>query len=181
MNASRTNWCRLLGLDTLVLGIILLAPVTPAVADLAPDLGPCPALQAPTGNKVSSHVYAEGVQIYRWDGASWVFVAPEAQLFAQAGGKGLVGTHYAGPTWQSLSGGKVVGAVLERCTPNASAIPWLLLSAVSSEGPGIFQGTTFIQRVNTVGGLAPASPGSFVGEEARVPYSTEYFFYRAQP
>jgi len=39
---------------------------------------------------------------------------------------------------------------------------------------------TFIQRVNTVGGNAPAAAGTFVGEETRVPYSAEYLFYRAQ-
>ena len=38
---------------------------------------------------------------------------------------------------------------------------------------------TFIQRVNTTGGIAPAAPGTTVGEEARVPYTAEYFFYRA--
>ena len=31
-------------------------------------------------------MYAEGVQIYRWNGTSSIFVAPEAELFADAGG-----------------------------------------------------------------------------------------------
>src|SRR5262249_44094426 len=81
----------------------------------APDLGALQNLQVPAGNKVAFHAYAEGVQIYRWDGASWTFVAPEAVLFAHAGG-GVVGTHYAGPTWESASGGTVVGAVVARGT-----------------------------------------------------------------
>ncbi len=144
------------------------------------DLGPCENLQVPAGNKFAYHVYATGVQIYRWDGTRWIFVAPSALLFADAGDNGTVGTHYAGPTWESVSGSKVVGTVLDRCTPDATAIPWLLLGAVSAEGPGIFHRVTFIQRVNTVGGLAPADAGSFTGEEARVFYTTEYFFYRAQ-
>jgi hypothetical protein len=72
----------------------------------------------------------------------------------------------------------VVGTVVKRCTPNPAAIPWLLLDAVSTEGPGIFHRVTHIQRVNTVGGNAPANPGSVTGEEARVPYTAEYFFYR---
>ena len=38
---------------------------------------------------------------------------------------------------------------------------------------------TYIQRVNTVGGLAPAEPGDFVGQEVEVPYTAEYYFYRA--
>jgi Protein of unknown function (DUF3455) len=53
-----------------------------------------------------------------------------------------------------------------------------LLGAVKSDGPGIFDGVTYIQRVNTVGGIAPADPGDFLGEEARVPYTADYFFYR---
>jgi hypothetical protein len=69
--------------------------------------------------------------------------------------------------------------VIDRCTPQPDAIPWLLLAAVTSEGPGIFHRVTSIQRVNTVGGIAPADPGNFSGEVVRVPYTAEYFFYRA--
>jgi hypothetical protein len=137
-------------------------------------------LQVQAGNKVSFHVYAEGVQIYRWNGTSWSFIAPEAVLFAD-GDDGAVGIHYAGPTWESVSGSKVVGTVLERCTPDPEAIAWLLLEAVSNEGPGIFRRVTFIQRVNTVDGNAPSDPGGFPGEEVRVPYTAEYFFYREHP
>ena len=162
--------------------LLALALTAPAGADpdtdnRAPDLGACQNLQVEDG-KVAFHVYAEGVQIYRWNGTSWVFVAPEASLFADADGNGLVGTHYAGPTWESVSGGKVAGTVLERCTPDANAIPWLLLAAVNPDGPGIFHRVTFIQRVNTTGGLAPSAPGTVTGELAEVPYTAEYFFYR---
>jgi len=145
----------------------------------APDLGDFQNLQVPAGNKVAFHAYAEGVQIYRWNGTSWTFVAPEAVLFAHAGGGGVVGTHYAGPTWESASGSKVVGTVLERATPDPNAIDWLLLKAKANEGSGIFAHVTFIQRVNTVGGKAPTAPGTQVGEEARVPYTADYYFYRA--
>ena len=145
----------------------------------AVELGACQNLQAPEGSKLAFHVYAVGVQIYRWNGTSWTFVAPSATLSADAGGNGTVGIHYAGPTWESVSGSKLAGAVRERPTPDPDAIPWLLLAAVSSEGPGIFQRVTFIQRVTTVGGNAPAAPGSFTGELANVPYTAEYFFYRA--
>jgi len=163
----------------LVLSVISPAAVCADDNSRAPDLGNCQRLHAPEGNKVAFHVYAEGVQIYRWNGTTWTFVAPEATLFADAGGNGVVGTHYVGPTWESNSGSKVRGLVLERCTADPTAIPWLLLRAVSPEGPGIFHQVTYIQRVNTVGGIAPTSPGNFSGEEARVPYTAEYFFYRA--
>ena len=146
----------------------------------AVDLGACQNLQVPAGSKLAFHVYASGVQIYRWTGTSWAFVGPEAVLTADAGGNGVVGIHYGGPTWESNSGSKVIGTLLQPCTPDPNAIPWLLLGAVRTEGPGIFERVTFIQRVNTVGGNAPSSPGSFAGEEARVPYTTEYFFYRTK-
>ena len=184
--SSTTHAFRLhpLNVTLAALALLLLALPAPAGADpgngnRAPDLGDCRNLQAPAGNKVAFHLYAEGVQIYRWDGASWIFVAPEAALFPGSGGAGVVGIHYAGPTWESASGSKVVGTVLQRCTPDPDAIPWLLLGAVSSRGPGIFHRVTFIQRVNTVGGKAPTAPGDFPGELARVPYTAEYFFYRA--
>ena len=41
--------------------------------------------------------------------------------------------------------------------------------------------TTFIQRSNTAGGLAPSSGCSSqadIGREAFVPYKADYFFYR---
>lgn len=139
------------------------------------------ALQLPgETNKVHFHAYAVGVQIYAWNGSSWVFQAPEAVLFADASANGEIGIHYAGPTWESESGSKVMGAAIANVlSPNASAIPWLLIRAVSTEGPGIFARTTYIQRVNTVGGRAPSTAGTTIGQVERVPYTAEYFFYRA--
>lgn len=148
---------------------------------IVPDLDDCGILRPPEGNKVFYRVFAEGVQIYRWNGTSWVFVAPEADLSANRGGTGVVGIHYAGPTWESLSGSKVVGAVDQRCNVDPADIQWLLLRAVSSEGPGIFADVTYIQRLNTSGGIAPTTAGTTVGDIARVPYTTEYYFYRSHP
>jgi hypothetical protein len=145
-----------------------------------PELGSCDKLKAPSGSKLSLRSYAKGVQIYRWDGGSWAFVAPSALLLPNARSHGVIGVHYAGPTWQSVSGSKVIAAVIDRCTPDPQAIPWLSLGSVESSGPGVFRGTTFIQRLVTTGGLAPATAGRFVGEEARVPYTAEYLFYRPQ-
>ena len=141
----------------------------------------CESIQVEAGNELAFHAYAVGVQVYKWNGSSWVFVEPVANLYADRGFHGQVGTHYAGPTWESNSGSKVVGRRVQNtgCTPDANAIPWLKLEKVTADGPGIFDGVTFIQRVNTTGGVAPAAPGTFVGEEARIPYTAEYFFYRA--
>jgi len=153
-----------------------------ATDNRAPDLPSplCDRVQVQFGNKVSFHVYALGVQIYRWNGVSWDFVAPSARLFADPEYHSEVGTHYAGPTWESNSGGKVVASRVEGCAPDPTAIAWLLLQKVSTEGPGIFDRVTYIQRVNTAGGLPPDHPGEFIGAEEEVPYTAEYYFYRAQ-
>jgi hypothetical protein len=162
--------------------LVLLANVSPATAEpgndnRAPDLGDSQKLAVEDGHKVAFHAYAEGVQIWRWNGTSWVFLKPEEVLYADDG-NGIVGIHYAGPTWESPSGSFVVAALLDKDTPDPSAIPWLLLKGVHSGGPGIFEGITFIQRVNTVAGIAPEEPGESIGEDARVPYAADYYFYR---
>jgi len=136
-------------------------------------------LQVQAGSEVTFHVYAIGVQIYRWNGTAWVFVAPSANLYADYGYHGRVGTHYAGPTWESNSGSKVIGRRTGDCTPDATAIPWLRLDMVSTDGPGIFSTVSQILRVNTTGGLIPTTPGTTVGQEVRVPYTAEYYFYTA--
>ena len=181
------NIKQIIGLVVLLLSVAGLAlasnPARTADDNRTPNLpADCDTLQVEAGNKVSRRVYAIGVQIYRWNGAAWDFIAPEANLYADAGYHGKIGIHYEGPRWES-NGGSIVQA--ERvpntgCAPDPTAIPWLLLRKVSTEGSGIFSKTTFIQRVNTVGGLRPTTPGSFVGEEKRVPYTAEYYFYRAE-
>lgn len=167
-----------LALFLIGISCVLPARAEPGNDNRSPALGPCQNLQVPQGHKVAFYAYAEGVQIYGWNGTSWVFLGPEAVLYAGAEANGVVGTHYFGPTWESNSGSYVRGAVLQRCTPNPNAIPWLLLRAVESDGPGPLDGVTYIQRVNTVGGLAPSGPGELPGDVARVPYTAEYFFYR---
>jgi len=159
-------------------GAVPTAPPDKEGPDLPSPL--CDRLRVPEGNTLAFHVYADGAQIYKWDGATWVFVEPAATLFANPGNDGKVGVHYRGPTWASNSGSTVVGARLFGCTPDPTAIPWLLLEAVSTGGPGIFSSVTYIQRVNTTGGTAPAVPGSAIGETIEVPYTAEYYFYREQ-
>ena len=151
-----------------------------AAGDRAVDLGSCGKLGVQDSATLVFHAYARGAQIYRWTGTSWTFVGPVADLFADRGYTGLIATHFAGPTgpnWLSVSGSRVVGAVKDRCAVDASAIPWLLLTATPS-GAGIFQDVRFIQRLATVGGIAPATPGSTIDELANVPYEAEYLFYK---
>ena len=148
-----------------------------------PELPPaCWSIQVEDGNKLAFHVYARGVQIYKWNGTSWVFDAPLASLFAEPGFFGEVGTHYVGPRWESKSGSKVKAARVTGtgCRPDPDAVEWLLLKTVEASGPGVFNFVTFIQRTNTTGGVAPSTPGTVFGEVAEVPYTAEYYFYRAQ-
>ncbi|GLC26958.1 DUF3455 domain-containing protein [Roseisolibacter agri] len=142
------------------------------------DLGACGQLRAPEGSVVAAHLYARGVQIYRWNGASWAFEGPSAALYADAGFTGQVGTHFAGPTWVHAGGSTVRGASPVACTVDADAIPWLLLRATPESHAGIFGRVVAIQRVNTVGGRAPGTPGTAPGEVRQVPYTAEYYFYR---
>jgi len=147
------------------------ASAGPPPPDVPGDIAP------PAGEKVFDVGHAVGVQIYSCNGSSWALVAPRADLYADNGQ--LVITHYAGPTWESRDGSRVVGRRVNGIQPDTSAIPWLLLAAKSNTGPGAFSRVQVIQRVNTVGGIAPTAPGSVVGEEARVPYTADYYFYRA--
>lgn len=124
---------------------------------------------------------AEGVQIYDCKstaaGVTWVFRAPEADLYAS--GAGQVGTHYAGPTWEWNSGGWIKGAVAARVDA-PGAIPWLRLTVVDHDGPGVLSKVTTILRLDTVGGVAPSTgcDAASVGAEARVDYTATYSFYR---
>lgn len=70
-----------------------------------------------------------------------------------------------------------MGAVKDRCTPDAASIPWLWLTA-TPDGPGAFEKVKFIQRLETVGDNAPSTDGTFIGQEARVPYTADYLFYQ---
>jgi hypothetical protein len=75
----------------------------------------------------------------------------------------------------------VVAAVVQpTVTVDTNAIPWVRLKAVRNEGSGVFADTTFVQRVNTTGGKAPAVDGTTIGQVARVPYTADYFFFRKQ-
>jgi uncharacterized protein DUF3455 len=133
-------------------------------------------------------VPARGVQIYecraRRDQAGgyvWVFVAPEADLLDARGNR--IGRHYAGPHWESADGSKIVGTVRERVdAPGVEAIPWLLLAAKSVGPAGSFSRVTSVQRVRTVGGVAPATgcAQATAGTTARVSYTADYYFFTAR-
>jgi uncharacterized protein DUF3455 len=176
-----------LAVQSVLLATLLSFAVTPALAfDNAngPELPEqCSSIRVGEGNKLAFHVYARGVQVYRWNAntLTWDFIAPVASLFAEENYFGEVGSHYVGPTWESKSGSKVEARRVQGtgCAPDPTAIPWILLSKHRTEGSGIFSAVTFIQRVNTTGGMVPSTPGTTHGEQKEVPYTAEYYFYRA--
>lgn len=146
--------------------------------DGLPDLTACPQLVAPDGSTLVIHAFGIGFQVYHWNGSSWGAATPDAKIYANPGGTGQIATHFAGPSWQTNSGSKVVGTIANRCVPDPASIAWLSLTAVPS-GSGLFAKVTFIQRLNTVGGNPPAAPGTTIGQEARIPYTADYLFYQA--
>jgi Protein of unknown function (DUF3455) len=162
------------GALALLLGSGLTALATDNRAPEVPD----ERIAVDDGFKVHFHGFGVGVQIYTWDGVKWAGPVPRATLFDDEGN--IVASHFAGPRWMSNSGSIVKGTVVFPLTVNANAIPWVLLSATSEGGAGIFADTTFIQRVNTVGGLAPFENGTVVGQVFESPYTADYFFYRAE-
>jgi len=143
-------------------------------------------LRVPEGQSLLLRAVARGTQIYTCkpkaaDAASfeWTLKAPEAELFDRSGAK--IGKHYGGPTWENEDGSRVVGEVVERAAAR-DAIPWLLLRVKSSEGVGAFASAKYVQRVDTVGGVAPATgcDATHAGADLRVMYSANYDFYGAR-
>jgi len=172
---------------------LLAIPLAIAVSACAQLPNLVPTVQVPDKIKGAANeslamiVAAKGVQIYECRAgkdagtADWVFVAPEADLF-DASGKNI-GRHYAGPRWESFDGSTIAGTTKERIdAPQADAIPWLLLTAKSVGPEGSFSKVTSVQRVSTVGGVAPKTgcSSASVGQLARMPYTADYYFLAAR-
>ena len=100
---------------------------------------------------------------------------------------------FGSPTWQSsFDSSKVWGLALQSIPagsdascPNAGAIVCLLLQAIGSDqgpaGGNSLTKTTYIQRLNTNGGSAPAAgcaAPTDVGKQTLVPYTADYYFFR---
>ena len=172
-----------------VVGLLSLASGVSGVASGAPMAGDPPsppkvptALAVPAGAKLVARFHATGAQVYACTGAggqfSWVLARPDATL-ADASGA-VTGTHGAGPSWKSKDGSSVVGKKLaQAAAPDAGAVPWLLLAATSTTGSGQFTGVTFVERVATKGGIAPATgcDATHAGTEVRANYSADYYFF----
>lgn len=182
---------RSIRLSRLLVVALVAAAATVSGAQLAhagPEEPDMPAdIAVPDGHKLFLIGHAVGVQIHKCNatasGFLWSFVGPRADLFDRNGK--LLATHFGGPTWQARDGSYVVGKAEKRVTPDASAIPWLLLSApTTAAGPDgdRLTGTKFIQRIATTGGLEPPAAecnATTAGTTKEVPYTADYTFWKA--
>jgi len=170
---------------------------------------PVPAnIQVPAGNEAFLVGHAVGTQNYECQPAAsvgqvaWTLFTPEATLFGEQ--REPVTFHFFSPnpfefsptpfanglvraTWQDARDASTVwGRVAGSATVDSNAIAWVLVQTTGVQ-PGPTGGrtlavTTFVQRLTTVGGLAPATGCNIptdVGRKAFVPYTADYFFYRA--
>jgi hypothetical protein len=140
-----------------------------------------PALTPPAGNVLTSSFAGKGVQVYQCTAGAWVFVEPAAQLsggLTRAPWTYETAVHFRGPSWESTVDGSLVTAAAVANSPVTGSIPELLLKAATNRGDGVFGKVTYIQRLRTTGGAAPAgtcTDGATVG----VPYTAKYRFFSA--
>jgi hypothetical protein len=165
-------------------------------------------VQVPEGAKAFLVGHATGTQNYvcQPSGAGFKFVlfTPQATLFGD--NEKQIITHYFSPnlspippeiegtiraTWQDSHDTSIVWASATPTTTSTDekfvqkgAVAWVLLTVVGRQGGPIGSNklgpTTFIQRVNTSGGVAPSTGCSSladVGTQAFQPYTADYFFY----
>ncbi len=154
----------------------------PYSQDALPD-----AVKVPTGHRVALETIGVGEITYecraKADAAGvfeWVFVGPKADLNSRGGSK--LGTYYGPPaTWENSDGSKVSGAQVGVAPSSPGNIPTQLVKANPAIGSGAMTGVTYIQRVATQGGVAPASActGSSVGKKEIVKYQADYIFWKA--
>ncbi|MFC7298802.1 DUF3455 domain-containing protein [Herminiimonas aquatilis] len=146
-----------------------------------------PTVQVPAGNSVAMQTVGAGDITYecrvKKDMAGqfeWVFVGPDAVLSDRSGK--AVGKYFGPPaTWASNDGSKVTATQLAVAPAGAGNIPFQLVKANPAMGSGAMTGVTYIQRVATKGGVAPATAcgAGNVGTKEIVKYQADYIFWKA--
>lgn len=110
----------------------------------------------------------------------WVFVGPDAKLMDRMGAQ--VGKYYGPPaTWESMDGSKLTATQVAVAPNGTTNIPYQLVKANPAMGTGKMQGVSYIQRVATQGGVAPAAAcaAGNMGQKQVVKYQADYIFYKA--
>lgn len=167
-----------------VLTTLAACSTTPSIVK-APD---APAsVTAPAGNKVVMSTVGVGELTYECrakantsNAFEWAFIGPTAVLYDSK--RNIVGKYYGGPTWESTDGSKVTGKQLAVApSANPGAIPLQLVQANPATNNGTMQGVTYIQRLNTIGGIAPDESCSTAnaGAKKQIRYQADYLFYKA--
>ncbi|KQW34284.1 DUF3455 domain-containing protein [Rhizobacter sp. Root404] len=142
------------------------------------------AVRVPAGQKLMMTTSATGEITYecreKKDTAGaheWAFVGPVATLYGAD--KKMVGKYYAGPTWEAADGSKVTGKQVAVAPAKPGSIPLQLVKADPAMGAGAMTGVSYIQRLNTKGGVAPAMACDAMGKGKRqvVAYEADYVFY----
>ncbi|MET8762020.1 DUF3455 domain-containing protein [Lentzea sp. NPDC004782] len=150
------------------------AAPTPEAMDTA-EAKVASAVQVPPGNKLVAKFYAKGVQTYTCTANAWKSLEPAATLADRLGR--AVALHTRGPIWVSTVDGSAVEAAPVDGARNdvAGAVPELLLKAKSTRGDGVFAKVSYVQRLSTRGGVAPAG-GCQEGAQTSVRYEAVYTF-----
>ena len=109
----------------------------------------------------------------------WAFVSPKAMPYDM--NKTVVGKYYVGPTWELNDGSKITGKQMAIAPGMAGPIPLQIVKAGNPTGMGFFKDVTHIQRLNTMGGVAPTESCTSidVGTKKIVPYKADYVFFKA--
>ncbi|TMH74889.1 MAG: DUF3455 domain-containing protein [Betaproteobacteria bacterium] len=157
------------------------APTVPPEVPSRPSLGLFSRIKAPSEVEPVFALAATGVQIFRCEpdkeGYHWVFRLPEAEL---RDGRGQVVAHHgANYSFEHVDGSRLIGTIVGYdSAPGGDAVHWLLLRT-QSYGAGEFEKVTYVQRVDTSGGIPPEQcSADQVNEILRVPFSAKFVFYR---
>ncbi|MFJ6896064.1 DUF3455 domain-containing protein [Streptomyces hokutonensis] len=136
------------------------------------------ALKVPDGNKLTGVFSAAGVQTYTCTNGAWTLLEPAATLWAKNDRTHRsVALHSRGPVWVSTVDGSAVNGSAIANSPKTGTIPELLLKSTATRGTGVFGGVSYIQRLGTDGGVAPA--GACTGtDQVSVQYTATYAFYK---
>ncbi len=131
---------------------------------------------------------AEGNQIFRCmedaRGPYWHFEQPQANLFNEEGER-LV--RHSGPmfAFDHVDGSRIIASRVVKWVKSdnpAKNIPSVLMSAVTEPGEGTLDSVTFVQRIHTEGGMPQKDCVSEnVGHLLKVPYKSEYIFWKPIP
>ncbi|MEZ5645676.1 MAG: DUF3455 domain-containing protein [Burkholderiaceae bacterium] len=143
-------------------------------------------MQVPAGHRVAMETVGVGQITYecrvRQDAAgqfAWAFAGPDARLLDRSGRQ--VGRYYGPPaTWEAADGSRVTGKQLAVSPGGAGNIPLQFVQADPAMGSGAMQGVSYIQRVATQGGVAPAKPcdAARAGSKEVVRYQADYIFWK---